>query len=433
MLIKFRARNFKSFRDDLELDMRALNIRGNNDNVIDNFKILKSAVIFGANAAGKSNIVNAVKAMCSTVLFSSKAQRGDNVIGVTPFLLNKDSKNKPTEFEIEFSIDDDIKTRYIYGFIATDKTVLKEWLYSYPNNTKRIVFKREFNYSQQIYDWDNNNGKYLDVKNDDIAMYRKMTRDNELFLSKIVQLNNKSGAACVFDWFNKKLKYTGISGWSDGDIMATDMIMKDGKKKDILDFLNQFDLNITDIVIKEEKIPEGLNYITEAVKSHLLSQLPGVIATKEELKSVTTSLVRKINGNDFGLNINNESDGTKKIYSLAAPFLSALRDGATLIIDELNNSLHPMILKRMVEIFHDRKINKNNAQLIFTTHDAVLLDQNLFRRDQVYFCSKDDDCASYLDRLSDYKIREKEKTLKGYLLGRYGGIPNLNNFFIGYL
>ncbi|MBE2985101.1 ATP-binding protein [Campylobacter sp. RM9344] len=434
MLLSFRAKNFRSFRDDLVVDMRALNIKGNEENKanINNTEILKSIVIFGANAAGKSNIVKAFNAMQSAVLHSSRTQRGDKVIGIDPFVLDNESRNNPTEFEISFLINED---KYIYGFSANKKEVLNEWLYYYPKGSRRVVFSREFNNDTNSYEWDKNNGKYLKVSSDDVNTYRKMTRENELFLSKIVQLNNKSAATCVFDWFNNKLKCAGIQGWNDGEIIATNMMLreegKEQNKEEILDLLNKFDLAIDDIEVKEEILPEGVidPFLKDLIRKHASAISPNTTPSNDEFRTIKTSFVRKTSSGEFKINIDDESDGTRKLYSLVAPFILALRSGTTVVIDELNNSLHTLILKQIVDIFHDKNTNKKNAQLIFTTHDGVILDQEIFRRDQVYFCSKDDDFASYLEQLSDYKTRDKEKVLKGYLMGRYGGIPNLASFF----
>ncbi|MGP1580797.1 MAG: AAA family ATPase [Wolinella sp.] len=181
-----------------------------------------------------------------------------------------------------------------------------------------------------------------------------MTRKNQLFLSKIVQLNNQSSASCVFDWFQNNLKCAGVHGWRDGESMADDIVLKKEGKEELLEFLNRFDLSVDDIVVREEAAP-----------ADVIAQLP--MKLQGEVKALSFLFFRKTQQGEFPLDLREESEGTRKLYSLAAPFLLALKSGATLVIDELNNSLHPLILREIIEIFHDENINKNNAQLIFTT------------------------------------------------------------------
>jgi AAA15 family ATPase/GTPase len=121
--------------------------------------------------------------------------------------------------------------------------------------------------------------------------------------------------------------------------------------------------------------------------------------------------------------LNEESTGTQRLFALAAPVLDVLRDGRVLIIDELDSSLHPLLVRQLIGMFHNSRINKNKAQLVFSTHDTSLLDQSIFRRDQVWFTEKDSDQATNLYPLTDFSPRKNEALEKGYLMGRYGAVP----------
>jgi len=423
MLIEFTTQNFRSFRDETKLSMIATADKDNLDNIMsmDTYKLnlLKSAVVYGSNGAGKSNLIKALSAMKSIVLSSSKEQRGDEIKGIEPFVFDVQDRKLPTLFEVIFIVDG---VRYQYGFSATKTKIYEEWLYAFPKAAKRTWFTRFLNEESDSYEWEYTDGKYLKASKDKMKLYIDTTRDNELFLSKIIQLNNKE-AIPVFDWFKSELKCAGIEGWNDGKNVTSNFLESEDKKKLILVFLNYMDIQVSDIKVKEEKF--------DISKLELLNDMPDDLKQKiaHDLSDgtlVETQFLRKLKDEKIiGLDLDEESDGTQKIFSLLGPFLDALEKGYVVVIDELHNSLHPLLLKYIVSLFHDKDINTKNAQLLFTTHETEILNQDIFRRDQIWFCDKDGTFASQLIPLTDYKPRKSEKLSKGYLNGRYGGIPLL--------
>ncbi|MDD3343383.1 MAG: ATP-binding protein [Sulfurospirillaceae bacterium] len=419
MLVEFTVKNFRSFHDETQLSMVAANKKNLDNSIVldeNQFMLLQSAVIYGANGAGKSNLIKAFNAMQHIVLSSAKEQRGDQIKSIEPFIFDENSRSAPTLFEVIFIVD---AIRYQYGFSATKTKIMQEWLYAFPKAAKRTWFERLWNEESQQYIWVDNDGKYLKANKNKMALYKDTTRDNELFLSKIVQLNNKE-VTPIFDWFNNTLKCAGIDGWNDGDSITRDFIESQTKKQLILQLLHDMDIGIDDIKLNKEefdvrKLPDE---VPSELKQKLESDLKGKIL-------VETQVLRTLSDKTLvPLNLEEESDGTQKLFSLLGPFLDALENGYIVVIDELHNSLHPLLLRYLVSLFHDENINQNNAQLIFTTHETEILSQEVFRRDQIWFCEKDRDFNSTLVPLTDYQPRKNVENLsKGYLSGRYGGIP----------
>lgn len=421
MLVEFTVKNFRSFRDDTQLSMVAADKKNLDNSIVleqNQLILLQSAVIYGANGAGKSNLIKAFHAMKQTVLTSAKEQRGDQIKFIEPFIFDEKNINEPTLFEVIFIVD---AIRYQYGFSATKTKIMEEWLYAFPKAPKRTWFERSWNEESQQYIWVDNDGKYLKANKDKMTLYKDTTRDNELFLSKIIQLNNKE-VAPIFDWFDTTLRCAGVDGWNDGEKVTRDFIESDIKKQLILQLFHDMDIGIDDIELNKEEF--------DPAKFKLPDEMPNELKQKIEndLKGkilVETQFVRKLpNERLIPLNFEEESDGTKKVFSLLGPFLDALENGYIVVIDELHDSLHPLLLRYLVSLFHNKIINKSNAQLIFTTHETEILNQDVFRRDQIWFCEKNKNFGSILVPLTDYQPRKNVENLsKGYLSGRYGGIP----------
>lgn len=422
MLINFSVKNFRSFRDLATLSMVATTDNDKIDNVISpeysKLKLLNSAVIYGSNSAGKSNLIKALSAMKKIILSSSKNQIEEKIKYIQPFIFDDASKSMPTLFEVIFIIKG---IRYQYGFTATQEKIYEEWLYSFPKSFKRVVFYRNFNSDTNEYEWETNNGKYLDANKEKVDLYKETTRDNELFLSNIVQLNNKE-VVPVYDWFAKQFKSAGIDGWNDGEKITLKYLEQEEKKQMILNLLSDMDIHIDDIKVKEKDFDISDLDFKDNLPADIQEKLVEDFTGK---KLRETQFLRTINNSSISLNLREESDGTQKIFGLLGPFMDTLENGFVLAIDELHNSLHPLLLKYLVQLFHSKDINRKNAQLIFTTHETEILNQDVFRRDQVWFVDKNSRYQTDLIPLTDYSPRKSEKLSKGYLSGRYGGTPNI--------
>lgn len=417
MLIEFSVANFRSLHERQTFSLtkavgkELIDTNTFNTKAFNSFELLRSAVVYGANASGKSNFIQALQTMKGIILESATGQRGDK-LPVTPFRLSSVSIHEPSEFEATFIIN---KVRYQYGFSTTAERIHEEWLLAYPMGRPQRWIDRVWNATTQTYDWALGE-KLIGEK----QLWQKSTRENALFLSTAVQLNSKQ-LQPVYDWFSKKLHLTNIGGWSP--TFSASLCEKD-EKEHVLDFLHAADLNIEDIIINKEEfdvetLPDDM---PEHVKVEILREMKGkqLLDIKTVHKSVEGSLIT--------FDFQDESDGTGKLFSFAGPWIDTLANGYVLFIDELHDNLHPNLVKFLVQLFHSSQTNPNNAQLVFTTHETSILNQDVFRRDQIWFSEKDQTQASKVYPLTDFSPRKGRENLElAYLSGRYGGLPYIRS------
>jgi len=382
MLLSFSVSNYKSFKETKKIDLVATTDKEHIDNntfMTNSRRLLKTIAVYGANASGKTNLLKSIVAMRSIVLGSTNYQT-DTLIHAIPFMLDDSTRQKPSKFEVEFLIN---SIRYKYGFEATQARIMKEWLYVYQSPQPTRWFGREFNSENNQYIW-----KFSNKFKGQIKFWQQQTLGNTLFLSRASQLSSEQ-LQPIHQWF-KNICVLKSSEQIDPTITTSWCLQSEENKKKVLDFLNTAidDLGIDDINAKE-------------ISKHNIEMFHGKIS----------------------LLFNKESAGTRKLFSIAKFWLEALDEGKIILIDEFNNSLHPLLTKFLIQIFHDRETNKNGAQLIFTCHDSSLLNLELFRRDQIWFTEKNQQEESDLYSLADYSPRKKESIEKGYLKGRYGSIP----------
>ncbi|VAW92536.1 FIG00486859: hypothetical protein [hydrothermal vent metagenome] len=419
MLIEFSVANFLSFREQASLSLVKAKYVGLEDTntfepkALATPALLRSSAMYGANAAGKSNLIKAIQVMQRFVRNSARESQADEQLSVTPFLLDESYSSQPSEFEITFVSEG---TRYQYGFSTTAERFLEEWLYAYPEGRPQRWIERTYDESTQSYKW-GAMGKLTGKK----QMWQEATRSNALFLSTAIQLNNKQ-LKPVFDWINKTLHVAGIGLWHPR--FSINLCEKENTKSKVMDFLKAADINIDDIKLEHTKfninnLPDD---VPDEIKSHLEKEYKD-----EPIINVKTSHTTK-DGQKVLFDLDDESDGTQKIFALSGPWLDTLENGYTLVIDELHDNLHPLMVKFLIELFHNNETNPKNAQLIFSTHDTSILNQDVFRRDQIWFCKKDKEQSSRLYPLTDFSPRKGFENLeKGYLSGRYGALPYLKS------
>lgn len=382
MIIELKMKNCFSIQEEQVLSLIASSdkqLKGNTFQA-DNLTLLKSVSIYGANAAGKSNIVKVINAIKKIVLESAIMQRGEE-LPLIPFLLGEDEE-KPSEFEVSFIAEN---VKYRYGFTIMEKKILEEWLFAYPNGRMQQWFLRAYDEKNDNYKYEFGS-KFLGEK----KLWGNSTRENALFLSTAIQLNSKQ-LRPVFDWFLKKINMYNVDGFDN----PLDITIKTFNRnpQEISKYLKVVDLDIENI-----KIEEGESLIQTSIKTIHLNQ----------------------QGQSIEFDLDSESDGTKKFFKLLGVIIDTLQKGKILVIDELHNHLHPLMTKFIINLFHNENINKNNAQLIFTTHETSILDKDIFRKDQIYFCQKQNK-ATKLYAMSDFKgLREDIDFQKSYLLGRFG-------------
>jgi AAA15 family ATPase/GTPase len=415
MLLEFRVKNFRSLRDE-----QVLSLVASKDKTLEDTNILstglkaapgllRSAVIYGANAGGKSNLIKALQYMRGVVLESATVIQPSQTYAVQPFKLDVLSASQATEFEVTFIV---AGVRYQYGFAMTSQRIVREHLLVYKAFKPQRWFERHFESEsgKDVYEF----GPGLKgAKN----LWEGATRPNSLFLSMAVQLNSEAMRP-VFDWFSTALVIFNEQAKLSPQTSIQMLQHSEGRKR-ICAFLSAADISISDIEVVTRKVPgQAVHLDLDAGKTEVRSE-------EVEEHQLRFSHVTKKGRAVFDLV--DESNGTLNLLFLTGPVMDILMKGLTLVIDELDTSLHTLLVRELVRLFHQPDVNTGGAQLIFTTHDTSLLDApDLFRRDQVWFVEKDKDQASTLVALAEFSPRKNEALERGYLIGRYGGIPFLN-------
>ena len=420
MLVEFTVKNYRSVKEEQVFSM--VKAKGDELESSNSFlpiapasvSLLRSAAIYGANAAGKSNVIRAMMEMESIVRNSASSSQEGDEISVTPFLFDESSPSEPTEFEMVF-ISEGVK--YQFGFCATKTHIVEEWLIAYPKGRAQRWYSRGYHKDKESSEY-----KFSDFLLGQKSVWQHATRSNALFLSTAVQLNSEQ-LKPVFNWFKETLRPANVGGW--GPSFTASLCEKDDTKSKILEFLHAADFNIHDIKIEKEKFdPELLaDDLPEFVREKIIKEMKD-----KELIDIKT--IHKSEGGDLiPLDFDEESDGTQKFFSFAGPWIDTLKNGYVLVIDELHDNLHPKMVKYLVSLFHNNKTNPNNAQLIFTTHETSILSQEVFRRDQIWFCEKNKEQATSLYPLTDFSPRKERENIElRYLSGRYGALPFIKPF-----
>lgn len=382
MLIQFTVENHRSIKNSAVISFAASKDKSFEEYLLhpDAKKtLLPTLAIYGANAAGKSNLLHAMMTMREMVAGNAaKASKGQK-LPWEPF----GGAKEPTTFEIMFIYKG---IRYTYGFSFDAKKIYKEYLFHWPNGREALIFSRE----NGVYEFRENINEQMTLSS--------RTPDNKLYL---VSSNdwNLPQTENAYRWFLEKLIFL-----MDREPAASETVAHiasgDDKKARILKELLLADLGITDVAIKNS-----------------LGKVPVITATHRIINEDGSTEY-------FQLFMEQESAGTQHFFSRIGGWLQALENGALLAVDEIEDSLHPLLTKRLIEMVQDKAMNSNGAQLIFTTHDAILLDLNFFRRDQIWFAEKNEKtCATELYSLASFSPRKGENVRKGYLQGRFGAIP----------
>jgi hypothetical protein len=415
MLIEFSVKNYRSFWESQTLSMTAGSTKDLEENntfsppIPELSRLLRSAVVYGPNGGGKSNLVKAIGFVQDLVLSSSKESQEGELIPLEPFLLHRDGPSQVSEFEVVF-IEDGI--RYQYGFAANSTRITNEWLLAFPGNRAQRWFERSYNTKKKKEDW------YFGVKfTGQKKTWQQSTRPNALFLSTAVQLNSEQ-LKPVFNWFQKLI----VIGHGEKIERGFTAKSCEDKKEcgEILKFLKHAGIDVDEIAIKERKFDEV------DLPSDMPDELRNIIQKDLQGKSFKEVFFKHqiANSEDFALfPLTEESDGIQKLFAYAAPWLDVLTNGLVLVVDELDNSFHPHLVRYLLKLTHDSESNKANGQLVFSTHDTSILDSKVLRRDQIWFMEKDDIQATKLYPLTDFHPRKNEALEKGYLQGRYGALP----------
>lgn len=453
MLVEFKVGNFLSIKDPVSLSMvghSPLKEHEDIDSKCNIFqdpsgknKMLKSAILYGANGSGKSNFLAALNFVKKFILTSSNNMQATDLISILPFKFSTDTENEPSLFEIIFHIDE---VRYRYGFEADGEKIHYEWLFELNNKPfakETKLFTREFQIIKP------NTRSFKEAKG-----IENNTRPNALFLSTVAQLNGNISTK-IQTWFKKKINI--ISGLEDTTTEYTiAKFLKDEEfKKLVINFFSTIKIGFEGIKILEydKVLEESIQNIPTEITKEVEELMDVLKRLKEkskddddESKQVTISTLHKKfdSKNKFqgleSLDFDLQSRGTIKIFSLLGPVIDTIQNGKVLIIDEFDSRLHTLLTTELIVNFFHSKMN-SNAQLIIASHNTNLLKKEIFRRDQIWFAEKDKFGATDLYSLVEYKVKQSlvrndASFEKDYLLGKYGGIPflgDLNQFINDYL
>jgi AAA15 family ATPase/GTPase len=382
MLIQFSIENHRSIKDSAVISFAASKDKSLESYLLhpdEKRALLPAIAIYGANAAGKSNVLHALMTMKDMVVGeAAKISKGQK-LPWEPF----GDTTVPTSFEVVFIYQG---VRYAYGFSFDAKKIYTEYLYHWPNGREALIFSRE----NGAYEFRENVNEQITLSN--------RTPDNKLYL---VSSNdwNLPQTENAYKWFLEKLTFLMEEAPATSETVAQ-IVSGDEKKARILKELLLADLGISDVTVKN------------------ISGKAPVITTTHRVIGADGSVEH------FQLLMDQESSGTQRFFSRIGGWLQTLENGALLVVDEIEDSLHPLLTKRLIEMVQDNTINTEGAQLLFTTHDAMLLDLTFFRRDQIWFAEKDEkSCATELYSLASFSPRKGENIRKGYLQGRFGAIP----------
>ena len=406
MLLEFRVRNYRSIRDE-----QALNLIASGDKELAATHLaytglksaphaLRTVVVYGPNASGKSSLLRALDYMRAVVAESATVIQPGQTYNVQPFKLDTATAHQPTEFEITFLLSG---VRHQYAFAMTPQRIVSESLLVYRSSKPTQLFSR-----QHIDGDDYEFSTYLTGPR---KLWQESTRPNALFLSMAAQLNSEQ-LSPVFNWIVRNITFLPAGATVLPDFTTALLATEQGRVS-IRDFLSAADISIADVQVVPRK----------GMQAQWVMGASGLQASQEEREFLMPVFEHKTPKGSAKFELHDESEGTQRLYGLIAPVLDCLREGRVLVVDELDSSLHTLLVRRLVDMFQTPELNSNGAQLIFSTHDTSLLDHTLFRRDQIWFTEKDADQATRLYPLTDFSPRKQEALERGYLAGRYGAVP----------
>lgn len=446
LLLRFRAENHRSLRDEAELSLVPTRQKGALPET-GSWKdsSLRVAGIYGANASGKSTVVHALGFFRDAIERSATIWTGHNAgLPFMPFALDAHSKERPSSYSADIVIDD---IRYEYGFSTLDQKVVTEWLYSYPEGRARILFERG---PQHVDGY-----KFGPSFKGGSAAIVRATLDTELFLSRaaatqhafLTNFHQQIINGIVIARFDDKDRASRLSEISQG------LLSGEIEFSDIITLLRMADVGISNLEVSTQELPKEIRRLMQAIASanHISYDEPSedsdeegqarenTTANKPEKRikfrlELENALQRNLqfhhegaDGIDFILSESVQSTGTMSWLALAVPALECLRNGRVLVVDEIDASLHPQLALSLIQMFRDDETNPKRAQIIFTTHDTYYLSPASFSPlsdDEVWFAEKSSG-ATDLYSLSDFSTRKNENVARRYLSGRYGAVPTV--------
>jgi len=429
MLISFAVENYLSMRDRQEFSMERVHKYSADKSPVSSpwkrASVSTVAAIYGSNAAGKSTFISALAFLGDAVRNSYRRWEPDEGVPVMPFSLDSGSAEQPTNLDIEFIAEDGVEYQYSVGLSAS--RVTHEHLYSYRTNRRTILFNREAGSAgdDEWYFGPSFRGPATQI--------RDTTRDNALFLSAAAAADN-AVTRPAYRWLTTALRvYNARHYEHEHSQLIRRLNEGDQRFRDMLtNFLRHADLGVQAVsVVREELDSDRRSELERLIRT----VDPDEVASYEEAikqSEFALSLSHRGEHGEVALPFELESDGTQALLSFASIALKALDSGAVCVVDEIDTSLHPLLVAELVNVFSNPRVNDRQAQLIFTTHDVSLIGRGggaakTLERDQVWVVEKGRDGASSITGISEYRSPRKEENLeRGYMTGRFGGLPSVS-------
>lgn len=414
MLLEFRVQNYRSIRDEQTLSLVPVasdtalletNTQATGSPLVG--RVLRGCALYGPNASGKSTLLNAMSFLQALVRDSATRIQSGQSLNVKGFAFDAATRNAPCALELTVLVEG---VRYQYGLALTQERIHEEWLLVYKSSKPQEWFHRTWNQASGSYDYGSFSASFTGPKD----VWKRSTRDNALFLSTAVQLNCDQ-LKPLWNWIVSSWLMLPAQAGLNLDL-SVQAIASDSAKKSIIEFLNSADIGIADIAIERQNGKQGGFQFDLATGKAIVSE---PVDTEILIPKFTHT---GISGNAV-FDLAEESQGTQRLFAFAGILQMILARGITLVVDEIENSLHPLLVRKIVELFFSSEANPMGAQLVFSTHNTILLDNEILRRDQIWFTDKGKDQATVLASLSDFSPRKTEAFAKGYLQGRYGAIP----------
>jgi predicted ATP-dependent endonuclease of OLD family len=433
--LRFRVGNHRSIRDEAEISLVSTSFKGAAPPDGDwSQATLRVLGIYGPNASGKSNLLDAIDFACTAVRQSATAWGDSDHFKFQPFRLDVEAARKPSLYEFDLVIHG---IRYTYGFLSNREGVQREWLYSFPHGRRRRLFERE---SPDASDMEFS--RELAGENVRIA---RLTRPNALFLSVAANSNHKLLTA-IQRHIGRDISYARYSYQDQSSRMywTRKLLEQPVMLLRAQSLLRLADFGIQELRLHEEELDEKLRSLFRHLWESLNEGAPDAEETSQrdaqEIIHSEVEFVERVQkslrfmhagkGDDYSFAPHEESSGTLAWLSLAVPALFALDSGQTLMVDELDASLHPRLSAALIAMFKDEAINRSAAQLVFTSHDATLLgrfSQSPLATEEVWFCEKNDTGATEIYALAEFSTRSEDNFERRYLQGRYGAVPMISS------
>lgn len=418
MLVNFKVSNFRSIKEEIEFSMVAGSNVDRNFTAVKNYNLLNSAVIFGANASGKSNFLRSFRFMRSLVLNLPKIIQSTDRLPYEPFLLSPETENGSSTFEVIFIAGE---SRFRYGFEVDSEVVYSEWLFVSEKGKEARLFFRDVDEEFYVNPDKFKEGKGVKLQSNGLFLWKCDQEGGEISkqILKWFKETNVINAANPTDFLNYSIKKLDEPGFRDK----------------IIELMRSGDFSIQNLAVEKNDVPldefEKLS-IPDSLKEEIQKNPQSF--QRVGLKSIHKKYDE--NGIELGdpavLNfLKSESEGTKKFFTLSAPLLDTILNNKVLFVDELDASLHPHLVNALLSLFTSKLGENSRAQLIFTTHDTNILNSNEFHKSQIWLAEKNAVESTELVSLAEYKgIRDTDNLSKNYLMGKYGAIPSLQDFQI---